>query len=316
MTFAASDVSIVVPTYNRGAILADTLRRFLALEPRPAELLVIDQTASHLPEIATQLDAWAVAGDIRWIRLPKPSIPHAMNEGLRLATRPIVLFLDDDVAPVPEIVARHAAAYDDANTVAVIGQCLQPGESPQHWRRGEATRDIPDLDFRFNHDAPEFISNVIAMNLSVVRDRALAIGGFDENFVFVAYRFETDFALRLIAAGGRIRFEPSARVDHLRLSTGGTRAYGDHRTSPSPAHSAGDYYFALHHSHHFTSYVLHRLRTNVLTRFHVKHPWTIPAKLIGEARGLILARQLRREGRRLLAGNLNRPSTIPRHELP
>jgi hypothetical protein len=41
------------------------------------------------------------------------------------------------------------------------------------------------------------------------------------------------------------------------------------------------------------------LRSNVLTRFHAKHPWTIPAKFIGELRGLFLARRLYRRGRRL-----------------
>jgi len=222
-----------------------------------------------------------------------------MNRGMLEATTPIVLFLDDDVVPAPLLVARHAAAYGDPGVWAVVGQCLQPGEQPAHFtsRGGEP---IADLDFRFNHDEPRAVQNVIAMNLSMRRDRALAIGGFDENFVMVAYRFETDFALRLTKAGGTIRFEPSARVDHLKLATGGTRTFGDHKTSASPAHAFGDYYFALNHSRAYWRYVLRRLRKNVLTRFHARHPWTIPAKMAGEIRGMLLARRLRRQGPRLL----------------
>jgi GT2 family glycosyltransferase len=140
----------------------------------------------------------------------------------------------------------------------------------------------------------------MAGNLSVKRERAIGIGGFDENFVGVAYRFETDFARRLVKAGGRIRFEPEATLRHLKLATGGLRTYGNHLTSASPMHSVGDYYYAIMGGEPLPAYVLRRLRKNVLTRFHGTHPWTVPAKLTGEIRGLVLARRLARVGRKLL----------------
>src|SRR5947207_12272097 len=139
----------------------------------------------------------------------------------------------------------------------------------------------------------------MAGNLSVKRQQAIDAGGFDENYVFAAYRFETDFALRLTAAGGRIRFEPRASLRHLKLPSGGLRAFGDHRVTASPAHAAGDYYFALHHRP-FWRYAARRLVKNVATRFHLAHPWHIPSKLIGEMRGMLLARRLARQGPKLL----------------
>lgn len=149
-----------------------------------------------------------------------------------------------------------------------------------------------DLRFSFNAAERRDVENVIACNLSVRRSRALSIGGFDDNFIGVAYRFETDFARRLIAAGGRIRFEPAASLHHLKAPGGGTRTWGDHKSSASPMHSVGDYYFALRHVRPFWPYVVRRLRSNVLTRFHLRHPWTIAPKIIGEIRGLVLARRL------------------------
>jgi hypothetical protein len=35
--------------------------------------------------------------------------------------------------------------------------------------------------------------------------------------------------------------------------------------------------------------VARRLRNNIATRFHLRHPWTIPAKIVGELRGLVRA---------------------------
>lgn len=293
-------VTIAIPTYRRGAILLSMLGRVFTLDPPADEIVVIDQTLDHPAEVAAQLETWSREKRITYIQRATPSIPQAMNHALRVAKSDLVLFLDDDVEPVRDIVAAHASVYAAPDVWAVVGQCLDPGVVPEHYPQPMNDYGIRDLGFRFNHDEAADIANVIAMNLSVRRERALQIGGFDENYVMVAYRFESDFALRLVAAGGRIRFEPRASVKHLKIPTGGTRAYGDHRTSTSPAHSAGDYYFALHHARSFAEHVRTRLRKNVLTRYHARHPWTIPAKLVGELRGLVLARRLAKQGRKLL----------------
>ena len=54
-----------------------------------------------------------------------------------------------------------------------------------------------------------------------------------------AYRFETEFARRLVTGGGKIRFEPDASIRHLKAERGGTRSAGGHMTSPSPLHGVG-----------------------------------------------------------------------------
>jgi GT2 family glycosyltransferase len=286
-------ITVAIPTYNRGKIVIQTVERLFSLTPSPEAIIVIDQTAeeNHV------LSQWHAEGRIRLIRLDKPSIPHAMNEGLLAATTPVVLYLDDDVEPSPNLIAAHERAQADDATWAVVGQILQPGEAAQHF---DQPKD--DLDFHFNHDEGRLVANVMAGNLSVKREHAIAVGGFDENFVGVAYRFETDFALRLTAAGGKVWFSPEAGLGHLKLSSGGLRSFGDHRSSPSPAHSVGDYYFALHHRPPLWRYTLQRLRKNVVTRYHLTHPWAIPTKILGELRGLFLAQKLAARGRTLIGG--------------
>ena len=285
-------LTIAIPTYNRGAILCETIAHLIALDPPADEILLVDQTREHESDVAARLRAWEDAGAIRIVRREEPSIPKAMNAALRNATHPYVLFLDDDIVPSPHLVREHLAAFSEG-IWAVIGQVLQPGEEPRHYDDELLHRGaLRDLDFRFHHDTACDVENVMAGNLCVERERALSIGGFDEHYTAVAYRFETDFARRILKAGGRIRYEPRAAIRHLKVPAGGVRAYGDHRTSSSPAHSAGDYYFARTHVPHFWRYVLRRMRQNVLTRFHLTHPWFIPAKVIGEVRGL-------REGLRL-----------------
>lgn len=283
-------LTIAIVTYNRGATLCDTIEHLLALEPRADEIVIVDQTRVHSPEVEARLRDWEEAEAIRIIRLDAPSIPGAMNTALRESLSRHVLFLDDDIIPDRGLAGAHTRALRESGAWAVAGQVLQPGEQPAHFDDATLRRGaIRDLEFRFNHDAPADVQNVMAGNLSVDRHRALAIGGFDERFKAVAYRFETDFAVRLVQAGGRIRYEPSASIRHLKVASGGVRAYGDHRTSPSPVHSYGDYLFARKHVPHFWRYVLRRLRSNVLTKYHLTHPWAIPLKVVGEARGLVRA---------------------------
>jgi len=294
-------ITIAIPTFNRGPILVETIERLLQLTPRAEEIVIVDQTKSHPAEVAVKLEAWSSARQIRWIRLPQPSIPHAMNEALRAASHPLVLFIDDDIIPSPSLVGEHQRAHDDDPALwAVVGQVLQPGETPAHFDDAELHRGpLRDLEFRFNHDRPSGVENVMAGNLSVDRMKALSIGGFDENFTGAAYRFETDFARRIVAAGGRIRYEPRAMIHHLHIPTGGARSHGDHRRTTSGTHSAGDYYFALWHVRPFGRYAMRRFIRNVATRWHLRHPWFIPAKIIAEARGYALAKRLHRRGRRL-----------------
>ncbi|MDQ3279837.1 MAG: glycosyltransferase [Acidobacteriota bacterium] len=283
-------LTIAIPTYERGAVLCETIELLVALEVRASEIVIVDQTPSHPPQVAARLRAFEENGAIRLIRLPKPTIPGAMNTALREARSTHVLFLDDDIIPAPQLVAAHANALREPGVWAVVGQVLQPGEEPAHFDEATLRRGaVRDLEFRFTHDTACDVQNVMAGNLSVDCERILDIGGFDEHYTAVAYRFETDLALRIVAAGGRIRYEPAASIRHLKAPGGGVRTWGDHRTSTSPVHSMGDYYFARKHIPHFWPYVARRLRKNVLTRFHLTHPWAIPAKVVGEVRGLIAA---------------------------
>lgn len=295
--FESVDVSVVVPTYGREGVLLDTIELLLAQSSRPREILIVDQTAQHEAATDSRLGTLNEQSKIRWLRLPEPSIPKSMNHGLKMATQPIVLFLDDDISARTDLVGSHRRAHEEfPEAVAVVGQVLQPGESPiDAPARGSRRGLRADLEFPFFSSRGDWIANVMAGNLSVKREAAIAAGGFDENFVGVAYRFETEFARRLIDRGGKIRFCPEASINHLRANKGGTRATGSHLTSADPKYGVGDYYFALISAvptSEKVSYMLRRPVREVCTRFHLQRPWYIPIKLFGEFRAALLAMRL------------------------
>ena len=301
MQALVTPLSVVIPTYGRNEVLVNTISALLAQPQRAAEILVIDQSAEHDEATQKQLERWNFAGEIRWIFQQPPSIPKAMNAGLLHARSELVLFLDDDIVPSDNLVGAHTSTHKENDVWAVVGQVLQPGQEPTSATSFPCSTGIDrDLQWPFNSATRREIVNCMAGNLSVRRAQVLAAGGFDENFVGVAYRFETEFARRIERQGGRILFEPTASIRHLRAGRGGTRSYGNHLASTSPVHSVGDYYFALRHglSSAVVAYIMRRLFGSVITRHHLKRPWHIPSKMIGEFRGLLWAIRLVAEGPR------------------
>ena len=109
--FEALPLTIAIPTYRREQVLIETIESLLALDPRAAEILVLDQTADHEPQTEVMLRKWNEEGQVRWIRLAEPSIPGAMNKGLLEARQDTVLFLDDDIVPFDRLLTVHVNAH-------------------------------------------------------------------------------------------------------------------------------------------------------------------------------------------------------------
>jgi GT2 family glycosyltransferase len=289
---SSPSLAIVIPTYRREQVLLDTLAHLLALPVPADELLVVDQTERHDAATERALAEHAAAGRIRWARLPRPSIPLAMNTGLSEARSDLVLFLDDDLVPTPGLVEAHRRAHAARERLLVAGKVVQP------WDEGPGARAAPGP---FTAEEPGPRSEFMGGNFSVGRAAALAVGGFDANFVHVAYRFEAEFAARWLHAGGSIRYEPAAEVRHLKATSGGTRAYGDHLRTARPSHAVGAYYYALRaRPRGWWLEVLARPWRAVLTRHHLRRPWWIPVTLLAEGSGFAWALLLFLRGPRRL----------------
>jgi GT2 family glycosyltransferase len=276
-------------------VLVATVRHCLALEPAPAEVLVVDQTAVHEPETDRALSAWHAAGDIRWVRLAEPSITNAMNNGLLLAKTPYVLFVDDDIVPESALVAAHLALLKRAKGILVAGRVIQP------WQESADPPSASDAFSFFSTRSVE-CADFIGCNFSVPRTEALDLGGFDENFVSVAYNYEAEFSHRWRQSGRTILFEPQACLHHLKAGAGGTRAYGEHLTSVQPHHAVGAYYFLLKTGRR--GGIIKRLVSAAATRFHLRRPWRIPVTLVAELRGLLWAARLHWRGPRYASGSV------------
>ena len=295
-------LSVVIPSYQRGEVLLDTLDQLKQQKEHANEVIVVDQTDyEDSDRIFNILENRHKTGEIQWRRLTEPSIPVAMNTGLKLAKSDLVLFLDDDVILSKTLIQEHKRAFKNGKVIATVGQILQPEQTESKINSYQSRQGLKqDLNFPFNGNLQVVIHNCMAGNLCVRRKQAKAVGGFDERFYSVAYRFETDFCRRLIQHTNKdFLFLPKAGLFHLKCERGGTRSrHADFLKSAAPDHSYGDYYFALKHGSFFSSinYMFSRFFGSLYTRFYVKHPWWLPVRIVGELRGLLKAIILKYKG--------------------
>jgi GT2 family glycosyltransferase len=142
--------------------------------------------------------------------------------GIRSATGDVVVSLDDDVLPEPDLVLRHAEyhlAHPGAEDAA-LGELYVPDElladpmSIFHLFPYHEVRHGGLLDF----------FHFWTCNLSLKRDFMLRHGMFDEGF---PYYEDMLCGHRLASHGMRLRFHPAARGAHLhQLKPAGVPAKG------------------------------------------------------------------------------------------
>jgi GT2 family glycosyltransferase len=273
-------ISVVIPSYRREQVLLDTLHQVLPLLQAGDELLVVDQTPQHEPAVEQRLHELATTGAIRWFRRDKPHICAAMNAGALLARGDLLLFLDDDVIPAPQLLEAHRRTLAAADAPpAVCGQVLQP------WNNGPIER-VADFDVGFDaaYNRTCDILSLMAGNFAIRREMYLNVGGMDEHFFGPCYRLESELSHRLFRrTGHKVRFVPEAGIRHLQAG-GGSRAFGTKDTWKHLGGSVGDYYFALRCLSPWQAlkHCVHRVLRAPLNRETIKRPWRIPSLALRE----------------------------------
>jgi glycosyltransferase involved in cell wall biosynthesis len=195
-------VSIVTITKNDPDV-AVTVRAILEESRRYAgdsEVLVVDATPGTPHRIEDS--------GLRWLsfepRGTKATIPEQRNVGVAQSTGDVVVFIDSGCAPGPDWLERMTAPIREDGEQIVAGA---------HTAAGSSIRDN-DLGYR---GESEYLREAPTINLAIVKRVFEAVGGFDESF---GYGSDVDFTWRSVAAGYRIRHQPSAVVSHDWGATG------------------------------------------------------------------------------------------------
>ena len=104
---AAPRISVVIPTYNRGALLPRAIASALEQTCSPYEVIVVDDGSTD--DTAARCEAW---GDrIRYLRIDNAGVSAARNAGIAIARGEWIALLDSDDAWVPTKLEVQLAAH-------------------------------------------------------------------------------------------------------------------------------------------------------------------------------------------------------------
>src|SRR5262245_60053207 len=104
-------VSVVIPTYQRRASLERVLGALARQEWDSDRLEVLVVSDGSLDGSLEMARAYPLPFPLIALEQPNQGPAVARNLGLAHAAGPLVLFLDDDVLPSPQLIAEHVGAH-------------------------------------------------------------------------------------------------------------------------------------------------------------------------------------------------------------
>lgn len=205
-------VSIILPTYNRRARLA---RVFAGLDRQTTrsdifEVVVVDDGSTD------DTRAWLEQSRARnyavqLVHQQNGGPARARNAGVDVARGELLLFIDDDVEPTPELVSEHLRFHDQEADLVVTGPLASLDHYAQPWVAWEQAKLEAQYEAMIRGDWEPTFRQFWTGNASVGRAHVLAAGKFDPTFLRAE---DVELGRRLHGRGMKFRFNPKARGLH------------------------------------------------------------------------------------------------------
>ena len=179
-------VTIIVPSYNQGRFIGETLDSILSQSHRPLEILVIDGASED--ETVDVLKSYDSAPELRWWSEPDSGVVEAINKGFERARGVVGAIQSADDFYLPgAIAAAVGRLMIDPAVGLVYGDCIRVDEAGNELSR-----------FRTGSFSIEnFLSKatVVLQPAAFFRlELAGQLGGWDNRF----FNADTEFWLRMI----------------------------------------------------------------------------------------------------------------------
>jgi glycosyltransferase involved in cell wall biosynthesis len=206
-------VSVVIPTFNRSALLRRTVPALMNQKTDGFTYEVIFVSNGSSDDTGVVLDEMVAQNPekLRYFYIDPTGGPSApRNFGIRAATGDVVIILDDDVLPDSDLVLRHVEFHrrHPEQHHAATGEAYVPEEM---------LSDPMSIFHTFPYHEVQGLERLSYLhfwtcNVTFKRQFMLEKGMFDESFL---YYEDVLVAHKLEKNGMHLHFNPAARGQHL-----------------------------------------------------------------------------------------------------
>lgn len=205
-------VSIVVATKGRVKLLEELLQGIAMAKTnydKPCETILVDDSnekdQAEIAELCKKYDA----------KLEKytNSVSMKRNHGVEVSKYNLILFLDSDCKPVPEILVQHSESYKDELIGAAAGPLIFEGDENWFWKCVNLTPFLICFKMPFWGETVPWGATA---NFSVRKEVFQQVGGFSSDFPNKPGGEDVDLGLMITKAGFKIKSLPKAIVYHAK----------------------------------------------------------------------------------------------------
>jgi poly-beta-1,6-N-acetyl-D-glucosamine synthase len=200
-------VTIIVPAYNEGPVIEQSIRSLLQLDYPAYEVLVIDDgSTDDTRERVAPLEGRHGDVTVRLYSKQNGGKASALNVGIGLARHEYVLCMDGDSKLEPQVL-RAAMPHFSKPYVAAVAGNVKVINRDTHIARFQALEYIQGLNMARRAQGFVRVVNIIPGPIGVFRRKTLLeVGGYDRD----TYAEDADLTLKLIATGYHVVYEEKA----------------------------------------------------------------------------------------------------------
>jgi len=209
------DISVVITTYNRCAILPAAIESVLRQNASDLkyELIVVDNNSTDKTRQVVESFGTEEHKNVRYIFEAKQGAAHGRNAGIAIARGKVIAFMDDDVRARMDWLFNIKQAFDASPHIECVGGRILPNWSsePSPWLTTDHWGPLAIADYG---DQTVFSSANIPIcwstsNISFRRTVFDRIGGFCGDFLRCQDR---ELMCRFISGGGQMMYDPNVVV--------------------------------------------------------------------------------------------------------
>ncbi|MCX6149518.1 MAG: glycosyltransferase [Ignavibacteriales bacterium] len=204
-------VSIIVPVYNEGKVLKDSIKSLLELNYSNYEIIIVNDGSTDNTKIVGQSlvgirDGMNSKVRISLINKPNGGKSRALNAGIEYAKGEFVLCMDGDSHLSENTLKFGITHFIDPMVGAVAGNV-------KVMNRKKILTDLQALEYLEGLNMPRSaqgflrLVNIIPGPIGIFRKRAIQDAGWYSSDTFAE---DADITLKILAAGWRIEYEPNA----------------------------------------------------------------------------------------------------------
>ena len=204
--------SLIIPSRNRPELLLKTVESILQGDDLPREIIIIDQSDTPHPVLATLTTNRSC--EIRYLWTKLVGVSRARNAGIAAAQSDILVFTDDDVTVTSTWFGSLVRSLINAGPRAIVTGRVLPStaEAPGKFAPSTKVDEKPAVYVgRVGKDV------LYTGNLAMFRSAIDEVGNFDTRLGAgtLFYNAEdNDLGFRLLEAGYRIIYVPEAMLYH------------------------------------------------------------------------------------------------------